>query len=58
MYFATEDNFWRFYANACGQWGWCVVASTGYIVHHSAVFFPGAGTAWPMLGYTATGINR
>ncbi|AGH73373.1 hypothetical protein RYR28_000511 [Edwardsiella piscicida] len=40
MYFATEDNFWRFYTNACGQWGWCVVAPTGYIVRHSVGFFP------------------
>lgn len=39
MLMANEANFWRFYTDARGQWGWCVVAPTGYILHRSTRFF-------------------
>ncbi|MGL5171533.1 hypothetical protein ACVQ8M_10840 [Edwardsiella tarda] len=39
MWMVNEENFWRFYSDARGQWGWCVVAPTGYILRHSARFF-------------------
>lgn len=33
------DYQWRFYTNQQGEWGWCQVERTGYIIRCSSSFF-------------------